>query len=316
MFIIKLLLKGLATRIPRLYKPISKGTGGGAMSARYCYSVWLRHLTMACKGGLSILPDTIAELGPGDSLGTGIAALLSGANKYYAFDVVEHVDNKRNIKILYELVDLFKKREKIPDETEFPKVRPYLESYKFPSHILTDKRLNDALKQDRIESIRNALLNLRNDDKSEIQISYFVPWHDPEIIKVETVDMVFSQAVMEHINDLSFTYKALYQWLRSGGFMSHQIDFSSHGTAKEWNGHWTYSDFIWKLIMGVRPYLINRQPHSSHISYLRRFGFEVVCDITSKDTSGIQRKHLASRFKNMSENDLITREAFIQSIKK
>lgn len=311
---IKPLLKGIATYIPGLYKLASRGTGG-TISARYCYSVWLRHLTMAYKNGLSTQPDAIAELGPGDSLGIGLAALISGANNYYAFDIVEYARNKRNIEIFDELVNLFKKREKIPDETEFPRVKPYLESYEFPNHILTDERLNEALKQDRIESIRNALLNLGSGNRNNIQISYFVPWYDSKVIKEESIDMIYSQAVMEHVDDLAYTYEVLYRWLKPGGFMSHVIDFKSHGTAKEWNGHWAYSDFVWRLIEGKKHYLLNRQPHSAHISLLQKFGFEVVCDMKTKDTSGIERKHLASRFKNMSDDDLITSTAFIQAVK-
>lgn len=311
---IKPLLKGIATYIPGLFKLASKGTGG-TITARYCYSVWLRHLTMAYKNGLSTQPDAIAELGPGDSLGIGLAALISGANNYYAFDIVEYASNKRNIEIFDELINLFKKREKIPDETEFPRVKPYLESYEFPNHILTDERLNEALKQDRIESIRNALLNLGSGNRNNIQISYFVPWYDSKVIKEESIDMIYSQAVMEHVDDLAYTYEILYRWLKPGGFMSHEIDFKSHGTAKEWNGHWAYSDFVWRLIKGKRHYLLNRQPHSAHISLLQKFGFEVVCDMKTKDTSEIERKHLASRFKNMSDDDLITSTAFIQAVK-
>lgn len=312
---IKPLLKGIATFIPGLYKFASTDTGE-TTSVRYCYSVWLRHLTVAYKNGLPTQADIIAELGPGGSLGIGLAALISGANKYHALDVVEYANNKRNIEIFDQLVDLFKKREKIPDETEFPRVKPYLECYEFPNHILTDERLSEALKQDRIQSLRNALLNLGSEGEDDVQISYFVPWHDLKVIKEESIDMIYSQAVLEHVDDLAHTYEALYRWLKPGGFMSHDIDFRCHGTAKDWNGHWAYSDFAWRLIKGKRPYLLNRQPHSTHIDLLRKFGFEVVCDIKTKDTSRIQRKHLASRFKNMSYDDLTTSDAFIQAVKK
>jgi len=312
---IRNLLGGIASYIPALYKLFSRGTGG-TISARYCYSVWLRHLVMAYKNGLLTYPETIAELGPGDSLGIGLAALICGANKYYAFDVVEYASSKRNIEIFDELVDLFKKREKIPDETEFPRVRPLLESYKFPSNILTNERLDKTLKQDRIESIKNALQTLDSRDNNNIQISYFVPYYNSNIIEVESIDMIYSQAVLEHVDNLAYTYEALYRWLKPGGFMSNEIDFTCHGIAKEWNGHWAYSDIVWKLIKGKRSYLINRQPHSFHIDLLRKSGFKIIYDSRTKNTSGIQRKHLASKFKNISDDDLVTNSAFIQAIKK
>jgi len=271
---------------------------------------------MAYRNGLSTQPEAVTELGPGDSLGIGLASMISGVNKYYAFDVVEYASNKENIKIFDELVDLFRKREKIPDETEFPQVKPYLESCEFPNHILTDERLDEALKEDRIESIRNALLNLGGGSSNDIQILYCVPWFDSSVVKEESIDMIYSQAVLEHVDDLPHTYEVLHRWLKPGGFMSHEIDFKCHGTAREWNGHLAYSDFEWRLIRGKRQFLLNRQPCSTYIHLLQKFGFKVLCEIKTKEASGIQRKRLASRFKKISDEDLTTSSVFIQAVKK
>ena len=53
---------------------------------------------MAYKNGLLYQPTTISELGPGDSLGIGLAGLISCANRYYALDVVKFAaDNQRNL---------------------------------------------------------------------------------------------------------------------------------------------------------------------------------------------------------------------------
>ena len=84
---IRALIRGLATFIPG-YVSGSPREPGGTVSPRYCYSVWLRHLVMASDGCLFEYPKTVAELGPGDSIGIGLAALISGADEYYAFDVV------------------------------------------------------------------------------------------------------------------------------------------------------------------------------------------------------------------------------------
>jgi hypothetical protein len=130
---------------------------GGTDSARYCYSVWLRHLTLAHEHNLPTHVATVAELGPGDSLGIGLAALLSGANRYYAFDVVRYAINDRNLTILDELVALFRERSPLPDTTEFPQVFPRLRSYEFPHHVLPASRLDSALEPGRVETIRRAL---------------------------------------------------------------------------------------------------------------------------------------------------------------
>jgi hypothetical protein len=63
------LLMGLATYLPGGPRLAVKSTGG-TVSARYCYLVWLRHLVLAERSGLSTNPTVVAELGPGDSLTT------------------------------------------------------------------------------------------------------------------------------------------------------------------------------------------------------------------------------------------------------
>jgi SAM-dependent methyltransferase len=292
----------------------SKGTGG-TDSARYCYSVLLRHLVKAYNNQLPTNPKVVAELGPGDSLGTGLAALISGADHYYGFDVIEYSTNQRNFEIFDELVELFKNREKIPGKDEFPMVRPYLDTYEFPRHILTDERLNESLRPDRIAYIKNALSNpgKKND---QIMIAYFVPWDDIKVIKYDSVDMLFTQGVMQLVDNLQNAYQVISRWLKPGGFMSHETDFTSYRTAEKWNGYWAYSDFFWKLMKGKRLCLTNRSPHSMHIQLMEDNGFKIVCDHKISDMTGIKRSQLAPRFRNLSDDDLTTSGAFIQAIKK
>jgi len=296
--------------VPKVGK-LMAGHTGGTNSARYCYSVWLRHLILAQQNDLCTWPKVIAEFGPGDSLGIGLAALLSGAEKYYALDVVEYADTEANLDILEELVALFAKKEPIPDQQEFPLVRPLLPSYDFPHKILTQDRLRQSLVPERIQSIRKALTSSRNSNKSTIEIRYVVPWYDSDIIKQESVDMIFSQAVLEHIDNLAQTYATLYRWLKTDGFMSHQIDFGCHGLAKKWNGHWAYSDLTWKLIKGKRVYLLNREPYSTHKRLLEQAGFTIVCEAKTLDHSGLAKEQLSSRFRQMSQEDMTTRTVHI-----
>ena len=265
--------------------------------------------------GLSTDPTTVAELGPGDSLGIGLAALLSGASSYYALDIVNFTNTARNLDVFDELVALFNKRERIPDGAEFPATHPRLDSYEFPAYILTDARLRDALDPRRVESIRATLTCLEHHADKRIGISYFAPWDDTAILKAGSVDLIYSQAVLEHVDDLEHTYQTLYRWLKPGGVMSHQIDFSCHDAVKQWNGHWTFSDWTWRLMRGKRPYSLNREPHSRHLTLLTINGFKVVCDLRGKIRSGIKRKQLARRFQGLTDEDLSTSSALIQAIK-
>jgi len=285
--------------------------------ARYCYCVWLRHLAAARESGLlSSFPLTIAELGPGSSLGTGLAGLLSGAQRYYGLDVVKYCSNNRNLEIFDELVALFRSRASIPDEKELPHVKPLLDSYAFPGHILTQESLERTLDSELIPLLRKELFALNHGHPPQTrQIHYFAPWNSADTLEPSTVDMIYSQAVLEHAEPLGAVYKNLRKWLKPGGFMSHQIDFRSHGTAEDWNGHWEYSDIMWKLIKGGKPYLINREPLSVHLALQKEAGFKIIAVKKYLSATKLNPARLAGRFRHLSEEDLTVSGAFIQSVK-
>lgn len=267
---------------------------------------------MANTNSLNTHPRIVAELGPGDSLGVGLAALISGADQYFAFDVERYSNLDRNLDIFDELVSLFRAREDIPGEGEFPEVKPFLENYEFPTHIFPNGVLDKVLEGARIEKIRNSILKW-NEEGSMIQ--YIVDRRDSRVPGRESIDMIYSQAVLEHVENLEGTYKSMYLYLKSDGFMSHQIDFRSHGTADEWNGHWTYSDLAWRLIRGRRPYLINRVPCSMHLGMLETSGFRVVTARRVRSKSGIRGRDLARKFRDISAEDLGTSGVLIQAVK-
>ena len=55
---------------------------------------------MANRNGiLNGVPAVIAELGPGNSLGVGLAGLISGAEKYYGLDVVKYSSSSETLSI-------------------------------------------------------------------------------------------------------------------------------------------------------------------------------------------------------------------------
>jgi len=304
------LLKGLATFLPGVARYACRSSGG-TDSARYCYSVWMRHLMTLAENGLPVRYGRVAEIGPGDSFGIGLSAVLTGANEYNAFDAKTHAAAEKNLKILEELIRLFQNRERIPGPDEFPRVSPSLEQYDFCDDILTGDVLETALHPDRLADIRRALTT---GESGDIRIGYVAPWEESSLLERESIDLVFSQAVMEHVENVPDSYKTLYAWLSPGGIMSHQIDYKSHGLAKDWYGHWTISDLQWKLIRGNRPYLINRLPHSAHIALMEEAGFQIV-GVKKIESSPLSRNDLAGRFKDLTDEDLATSGALIQAVK-
>jgi SAM-dependent methyltransferase len=264
----------------------------------------MRHLLKSFENGLcGEVPSRVAELGPGDSIGVGLAALLSGADYYYGLDALPLANLKRNLGVFEELVTLFAAKAEIPGDREFPGIKPKLASYQYPAEKLA------APDQDRIARIR---ASLEEPARSGSMIHYMAPWWSPTVIERGAVDMIFSQAVLEHVEDLDTAYSAMHAWLAPGGWLSHQIDFRCHGTARQWNGHWAYGDTFWRVLRGRRAFLINREPHSTHLRLLKREGFEIICDETATG-QGIGRQRLAVRYRSLSDADLQTSGAFIQA---
>jgi hypothetical protein len=318
---LKYLVKGIIKSIPGIeYVYDFHNNTGGSNCARYCYSVWLRHLIHMHENGMQSLPEKIAELGPGDSLGIGLSALISGSERYLAFDIIKYTNSEVNLKIFDELVILFKNKTPIPGENEFPLMKPKLQSYHFPDHILTDSHLAKMMDEARLMRIRNSIKALdmpRDAEKDEnLLIAYKASWNDAMINESEEVDIIISQAVLQHIDKISYAYQLMHKWLKPAGLMSHVIDFKSMGSSEKWYGHWSYSDLEWKIVRGRKEYLINRLPYSAHVKLLDENGFTVIRSRKTINESIIDRKDLATRFKSLSDEDISVSGAYILSAKK
>jgi hypothetical protein len=304
------LAKGMATFVPGIAS-LALRSSGGTNSARYCYGVWLCHLIKAAENGLPIRFKRVAELGPGDSLGIGLASMLTGADHYLALDAKPHASSGSNIATFEELVQLFSAEAAIPGHDEFPNLQPLPTSLEFPRSILTPEILRAALNPDRLDAIRRTL---QGEIGGRVSVKYLAPWDNASILEPEVIDLAFSQAVLEHVEDIGTVYRALYRWLKPGAVMSHAIDFKSHGVTRSWYGHWTLSDLQWFLVKGRRAYLINREPLSSHLAEIRRAGFEI---ITTKPTlqAPPSRGQLSPRFCELSDDDLRSSSVFLQARK-
>jgi hypothetical protein len=293
-------VKGALTWVPPLdaWRRRHVSTGGTS-SARYCYSVWLRHLVKLQRYGFQIKDARIAELGPGDTIGTGLAALLSGANQYIGLDVLP-LSTAINLNSLFEaLVQFFERKEPIPDDNEFPRVRPKLLSYEFPESLIdwTDFRR-------RVESLRG---EIRAGLSHGTMIRYRAPWTLAADIPPHSLDLVFSQAVLEYTEPLNDIYCAMSLWLKAGHLASHVVDFSAHGLSPFWNGHWAYSDAQWRLVRGRREIFLNRQPVSAHVACVKDCGFEILLLEKDRRLDGLNQSQLSPPFQALDIEDVQTR---------
>lgn len=303
----RLLLGGLRSLV--IEQPL--GTGG-TVSARYCYSVFMRHRVVAAKCGLSKVPRSVLELGPGDSLGIGLMALLTGSELYIGIDAVRHASIETNLEIFDNLVKLLKGRTCIPNDNECAAIRPKLSNYEFPYELFSDKDLKASLESKRLERLKRILLTPREGKA----IQYLAPRGELGTIRRNSIDWIFSQAVLEHVDNLRETYNQCFAALKADGFMTHQVDYKCHETANEWNGHWKYHKWLWTIMRGRRSWFINRLPYSVHVQLQKEASFELLSEIIEEQQSDIKRTQLAKEYRALTVKDMQTSGAMFVLRKK
>jgi SAM-dependent methyltransferase len=279
----------------------------GPSTANYAYHVWLRHIIGAARAGLPTRYETVAEMGPGRSLGTGIAALLCGTNRFFAWDIVTYSPIAVSLTMLDDLSTLFRSRAEAP-EGDFS---PAMFERRFPGEILPDSDLETWLAPDRLSAIR-AALEAPGRSCDGIRVEYGSSLEGLEV----PANLVLSQAVMEHVDDFEAAYDRMFKALAPDGVTSHQIDFKSHGFARAWNGHWTMSDRQWRVIRGRRTYAINRAPLHEHTAAIAAAGFTGLEVERITSASGIPRQDLRPRFAAMPEIDASTSSALVHAAKR
>lgn len=296
---------GIISFVPGVPESLYKGTGG-TNSAEYSYCIWLRHLVLAHDAGMQTVPQAVAELGPGDSIGVGIAALLCGAHRYLALDAVAHADTATNLRVFDTLVELFRRQTPIPDRRQFPEIKIDLPVYAFPDTILGASHLQVALADDRVAWLRSLV---SGEQRDPTVLDYRAPWDHINDEDAESVDFILTNAVMEHVADLPSAYTAMHRWLRPGGYASNQIDFRSHSLFSAWDGHWACPAWLWRLFIGRRHYLLNREPFAVHRRLAQAAGFhEGRC--TRIESTPVAR-HLAKRFRGMDALDRSTSGGYL-----
>ncbi len=283
---------------------------GGTDDARYCYGVFMRHLIYAHGAGQRF-PEVVAELGPGDSIGSGLAWLIAGAERYLAFDVRRYASAKRNLEVFDGLVALFRERAAVPGPEKFPEMKPALASTEFPQRILDARQLERSLQPERLQRLRRQLASL---DDPAGPIAYVAPWDSAENVRPGSVDLIFSQAVMEHVEDVDRVYARSRAWLRPHGLVSHQIDFRSHGTSPAWDGYRGYSELQWRIVRGRRDYLINRVSDAGHVEALARHGFRVVTHLPVMQEPTLEPGAYAPRFRDLTPESRRTSGLFVQAV--
>jgi hypothetical protein len=280
--------------------------------AESSYGIWLKHLALSRPYRAHIVPRIVAELGPGLSLGAGLAALICGAERYIALDVVRFAKIAQVLPIFDRLVAMFSRRQQPHNASGFPSYEAALDASGFPSCLLTDDHLDRMLNSARIARLRDDLqMFVRSGGRESVYIDYIAPWKVQEVLHQGRIDFLFSHTVLQHVESLDDIWKQIGLLLRPDGVCSHQISFDSHGTSTAWNGHWAYPQVVWRVALGRKTFLINREPFSRHLNAAAVSGLKVVGAMRLRDSGGIERAAVAREWQCIDDDDLATRGAML-----
>lgn len=308
-------LTGMLSYVPPAYmaykrRDFRRRSGRGSR-AEFCYNVFLRHLAHVRAQGCERLISVIGEIGPGTSIGLGLAGLIFGAERYVAFDKVPFAELGKSVDLFDELAALFRARTPLaPDET-YPEVRIPVPSLEFPQELCLGADLAACLSDNRLMDIRRSLLA---DDGCFV--SYVAPWTEMQAADIPQLDLLIAHDVMEHVDDLEETYRRLSEFMAPGGVLSNHIDFKCHNLFSVWDGHWIADDWQWKLIRGRKPVLLNRLPYSAHARLSASAGFrEIAASFVTGKPSDLRGVSALPRADLFVESDRFIQRAHVIAVR-
>ena len=222
--------------------------------------------------GSFLAGKTLMEYGPGDLPAVAVLMVGMGAEKVYCVDRFPLVNlSSRNLAVLQNLIDGFK---------------------------------GEAL-----ERILSCLKN--RDDLSQgfdsRRIEYLVKPSGMSGLS-DAIDLVYSRAVLEHVNDLPGTFADMLRAMRTGARSIHLVDLRSHGLHKA-----NVLDFLaWSPTLWSLMYSEKGVPNRWRVNEYRRILteldvrvdlFEPTSLASSKEVTDV-RGDLAPLFRDVSDADL------------
>jgi len=238
MWAIKIVAKLILSRLRlpyRMWAKLGVFRHGHMETAQYVVSVFTNHIKNAFPNGLP-LGATVLELGGGDSLASALVAKAYGAGRIYLVDVGEFA--RMDVEFYKEIARRFAELGlDVPD-------------------ISNAATLREILRTCNAEYLTGGLESLRN-------------------IPSQSVDFVWSQAVLEHVRKAKFeaTMVELSRILKLEGKASHVVDFKDH-LANALN-HLRFSETLWESdLFASSGFYTNRIQARTMLDMFRRCGFE------------------------------------------
>jgi len=214
------------------------------------------------------------ELGPGDSIATGIIAHSFGAKKTYLIDVAEFAT--KDIEYYKSFVELLKKKN--------------IKTLDISNIISFDQ----LLEKFNIIYLKEGL-------------------HSLEKLPDKSLDFIFSHSAVEHVklNELPIIINETRRLITEAGRISHNIDLMDH---LEYSlNSLRFSEKIWEgQLFSNSGFYTNRLRYSQIIQLFESSGFNIIYkDYGVWKTIPVEKKYLHKSFQKLNKEDLLIRTMHI-----
>jgi len=266
----KILMKIIFSRIPvayNIWRKIGLFRHGAMDNDTYTLNIFNTHMEKTGLAG-NLNGKTILEIGPGDSIATAILASSFGAQTIMV-DAGSYAS--KNIEIYRDMVNGFQNKGLV-----------------FSFDINNINTIEELLFSCNARYLTNGLNSLLKIDSN-------------------SVDLIFSQAVLEHIrkNEFIDTMNHYYRILKKKGVCSHQIDLRDHLGGSLNNLR--FSENIWESkFFSSSGFYTNRIRFFEMIKIFEKIGYKTLVTKTySWSELPISRIKLNCDFENLNEEDLL-----------
>jgi SAM-dependent methyltransferase len=273
----RIIAKIALSRLPlggRTWQRLGLFSPGGMDDPDYACSVFEHHYRVA---GAPPPGFAFLELGPGDSLASAVIGRAYGAKRGWLIDSGAYASC--DMGLYHRLAERL--------EAGHPAVDL--------AHVRAAPDPKAMLAELSVRYLENGLAGLRD-------------------VPGGSCDMVFSQAVLEHVprDEFAATMVEIYRILKHGGISTHQVDFRDHLGGGLNNLR--FSDAMWEAPCFARRsgFYTNRLRLSEMMAMMRAAGFAVEIAARERwEQLPISRPALELRFRGMSDEDLATWSAFV-----
>jgi len=245
---------------------------GDMMKPEYSLQVFTSHLK---SSNFNPENNIILEIGPGDSISTGIIAWSMGAKKSILIDNGNYAT--KDIKKYKKLIQILK-----------------ISGYEKAKKLEKCDSFNKLLKTANIIYLNKEFDSLRE-------------------LESNSIDFCFSQAVLEHIflEEFKDYISELYRVMKPGGLCSHEVDLKDH-LGKSLNSL-RFSTVVWESNLFKRAgFYTNRLRCYQLKKIFQMSGFHILKIQLSKwKQIPVKRKWLFKDFKTLDEEELLTKEMYI-----